>query len=51
MLEPAVIKAEPAAPVQWSAQFPFDSAAGYRRMPLEILRHFHVIDWTKWTGA
>jgi hypothetical protein len=32
-------------------QFPFDSAAGYRRMPLEILRHFHVIDWTKWTGA
>jgi hypothetical protein len=20
-------------------------------MPLEILRHFHVIDWMKWTGA
>jgi hypothetical protein len=34
-----------------SDQFPFDSAAGYRRIPVEILRRFHVIDWTKWTGA
>jgi len=34
-----------------SYQFPFDSASGYRAMPVEILRHFHVIDWTKWTGA
>jgi hypothetical protein len=34
-----------------SYQFPFDSAAGYRRMPVEILRRFHVIDWTKWTGT
>jgi hypothetical protein len=32
-------------------RFPFDSADGYRRMPVEILRRFHVIDWTKWTGA
>jgi hypothetical protein len=32
-------------------RFPFDSAAGHRQMPVEILRHFHVIDWTKWTGA
>jgi hypothetical protein len=34
-----------------SYRFPFDSAAGYRGMPVEILRHFHVVDWTKWTGA
>jgi hypothetical protein len=34
-----------------SYRFPFDSASGYREMPVEILRHFHVIDWTKWTGA
>jgi hypothetical protein len=34
-----------------SYRFPFDSARGYREMPVEILRHFHVIDWTKWTGA
>jgi hypothetical protein len=34
-----------------SYRFPFDSARGYRGMPVEILRHFHVIDWTKWTGA
>jgi hypothetical protein len=33
-----------------SYRFPFDSAAGYRRMPVAILRRFHVIDWTKWTG-
>jgi len=25
--------------------------SGYRAMPVEILRHLHVIDWTKWTGA
>jgi hypothetical protein len=34
-----------------SYQFPFDSSRGHREMPVEILRHFHVIDWTKWTGA
>jgi hypothetical protein len=34
-----------------SYRFPFDSASGYREMPVEILRHFHVIDWGKWTGA
>jgi hypothetical protein len=34
-----------------SYRFPFDSAAGYRRMPVEILRRFHLIDWTKWTGT
>jgi len=34
-----------------SYRFPFDSAAGYRGMPIEILRQFHVIDWTKWTGT
>jgi hypothetical protein len=34
-----------------SYRFPFDSARGYREMPVEMLRHFHVIDWTKWTGA
>jgi len=34
-----------------SYRFPFDSASGYREMAVEILRHFHVIDWTKWTGA
>ena len=34
-----------------SYRFPFDTASGYREMPVEILRHLHVIDWTKWTGA
>jgi hypothetical protein len=34
-----------------SYRFPFDSAAGYRRMPVELLRRFHVIDWAKWTGT
>jgi hypothetical protein len=34
-----------------SYRFPFDRADRYRRMPVEILRRFHVIDWTKWTGT
>jgi hypothetical protein len=34
-----------------SYRFPFDTAAGHREMPVEMLRRFHVIDWTKWTGA
>jgi hypothetical protein len=31
-------------------QFPYDSAATYRRFPLVILQHMHVIDWEVWTG-
>jgi hypothetical protein len=31
--------------------FPWDSSWTFRRMPTGVLQHFHVIDWTKWTGA
>jgi hypothetical protein len=33
--------------------FPYDGSgpAGWGYLPLGVLQHMHVIDWTKWTGA